>query len=51
MLYISFQKPQQADDSQVKDNLVYHYRGQDLVGVTIIGAKSLSSRKRKARSK
>ncbi|NQE05789.1 hypothetical protein C5S32_07955 [ANME-1 cluster archaeon GoMg1] len=39
VLYISFQKPQHADDSEMKDNIIYHYRGKDLVGVTVVGAK------------
>ena len=39
VLYISFQKPQQADESEMEDNIVYHYRGKDLVGITVIGAK------------
>lgn len=39
VLYISFQKPQHADDSEMEDNIVYHYSGKELVGVTVIGAK------------
>ncbi|MDP2766957.1 MAG: DUF2283 domain-containing protein [Candidatus Methanoperedens sp.] len=39
VLYISFQKPQHADDSVMEDNVVYHYRGKEMVGVTVIGAK------------
>ena len=39
VLYISFQKPQHADESEMKDNIIYHYRGKDLVGVTVVGAK------------
>ncbi len=39
VLYISFQKPQHADESEMEDNIVYHYQGKDLVGVTVIGAK------------
>ena len=38
--YISFQKPQHADESELKDNIIYHYRGTELVGITVIGAKS-----------
>lgn len=45
VLYLSFQKPQHADDSEVKDNIVYHYRGKDLVGVTVIGAKKIRPKK------
>jgi uncharacterized protein YuzE len=39
VLYISFQKPQHADESEMEDNIVYHYQGKDLVGITVIGAK------------
>ncbi len=38
-LYISFQKPQHADDSIMEDNVIYHYCGKNLVGITVIGAK------------
>jgi len=37
VLYVSFRKPQQATDSELEDNVVYHYRQGDLVGLTIIG--------------
>ena len=37
VLYISFQKPQHADESEMEDNIVYHYQGKDLVGITVIG--------------
>jgi len=39
MLYISFQKPQHADDSEIEDNIIYHYHGKELVGVTVIGTR------------
>ena len=39
VLYVSFRKPQQADDSVLEDDAVYHYSGKELVGVTLIGAK------------
>jgi uncharacterized protein YuzE len=39
VLYISFQKPQQANDSIMEeDDVIYHYRDGDLVGVSIVGA-------------
>ena len=41
VLYISFQKPQHADDSEMEENLIYHYRGKDIVGITVIGAKKI----------
>lgn len=40
-LYISFRKPQCADDSIMEDDLIYHYADEDLVGVTVLHAKSL----------
>lgn len=39
VLYLSFEKPQQATDSLMgEDGNVYHYRGDRLVGVTILHA-------------
>ena len=36
VLYLSFARPQQATDSVMgEDGNVYHYRGEQLVGVTI----------------
>ena len=40
VLYISFRKPQQANDSVMEDNIVYHYSGEELVGLTILHAKN-----------
>ncbi|MFQ5340860.1 MAG: DUF2283 domain-containing protein [Anaerolineae bacterium] len=39
VLYVSFRKPQQATDSELEDNVVWHYRDHELVGVTIINAQ------------
>jgi len=36
VLYISFYKPQRANDSIMEDNIVYHYRDESLVGITIL---------------
>lgn len=39
VLYISFRKPQGADDSVMEDDgNIYHYRGDDLVGITVLNA-------------
>jgi len=38
VLYISFYKPQRANDSIMEDNIVYHYRDEKLVGITILRA-------------
>ncbi len=43
VLYISFRKPQQADDSEMEEDMIYHYRGDELVGVTILNAKKLAA--------
>lgn len=45
VLYISFRKPQQANDSVMEDDgNIYHYRDTELVGITILNAaKRLSS--------
>ena len=37
-LYISYRKPQCADDSIMEDNIIYHYSGEKLVGVTVLNA-------------
>lgn len=41
VLYLSFEKPQQATDSIMgEDGHLYHYRGERLVGVTILHAST-----------
>ncbi len=41
VLYISFRKPQQANDSIMEDDgNIYHYRDEELVGVTILNAST-----------
>ena len=41
VLYVSFRKPQQAKDSAMEDNIIYHYDGKELVGLTFLGAQAL----------
>jgi uncharacterized protein YuzE len=39
VLYISFRKPQQANDSIMQDDgNIYHYRDEELVGITVLNA-------------
>jgi uncharacterized protein YuzE len=39
VLYISFRKPQQANDSIMEaDDRIYHYDGEKLVGITVLNA-------------
>ena len=39
VLYISFRKPQQANDSVMEDDgNIYHYRDDELVGITVLNA-------------
>lgn len=38
VLYISFRKPQKANDTVIEDNVIYHYRDKELVGLTILRA-------------
>jgi len=38
VLYISFYKPQKANDSVMEDNVIYHYRDEKLVGITVLRA-------------
>ncbi len=40
VLYVSFRKPQRANDSIVEDNVIYHYRDKELVGITVLQAKA-----------
>jgi uncharacterized protein YuzE len=44
VLYVSFRRPQKATDSRMEGDLIYHYRGGDLVGVTILHAKRVYCR-------
>jgi len=39
VLYISFRKPQQANDSVMEDDNIYHYHDKKLVGLTILHAR------------
>ena len=38
VLYISFHKPQKANDSKMEDNVIYHYRDEEMVGITVLRA-------------
>ena len=39
VLYLSFRKPQQANDSILEaDGNVYHYHDNELVGITVLNA-------------
>jgi len=38
-LYISFRKPQCADDSVMEGDFIYHRASKEVVGVTILNAK------------
>lgn len=41
VLYVSFDRPQRATDSVLRDdNVLLRYRGKKLVGVTIVGTKA-----------
>jgi uncharacterized protein YuzE len=44
VLYISFRKPQQANDSIMQDDdHIYHYHDNELVGVTVLHASQKTS--------
>jgi uncharacterized protein YuzE len=43
VLYISFRKPQRANDSLLEDNIIYYYRDRDLVGLTVLKASDFNS--------
>lgn len=42
VLYISFRKPQRANDSVMEDDAhIYHYADEELVGITILNASKV----------
>jgi uncharacterized protein YuzE len=44
VLYISFQRPQQATDTEMtNEGILLRYRGKDLVGITILDASTRHS--------
>jgi uncharacterized protein YuzE len=44
VLYISFRKPQQANDSIMEeDGNIHHYRDGELVGITVLNASTKKS--------
>ncbi len=44
VLYISFQRPQQATDTEMADQgILWRYRGKDLVGITVLDASTRSA--------
>jgi len=43
VLYISFEKPQHADDSEMEDDIVIHKRKDKIVGLTILHASRFGS--------
>ena len=44
VLYISFQHPQQATDTEMtNEGILLRYRGKDLVGITILDASTRHS--------
>jgi len=42
VLYVSFRRPQQVTDSRMEGDLIYHYRDEELVGVTVLHASEIS---------
>ena len=43
VLYVSFEKPQNADDSIMERNVIIHKRGGRVVGLTITNASRFKS--------
>ncbi len=43
VLYISFEKPQHADDSLMEDNFIIHKRKDKIVGLTLLHASEFNS--------
>jgi uncharacterized protein YuzE len=44
VLYISFGKPQPADDSEEVNDVIYRFRENELVGITIPSFRNRTSR-------
>jgi uncharacterized protein YuzE len=42
VLYISFRKPQQANDSILENDFIYHYHDAEVVGITVMNASQHS---------
>jgi uncharacterized protein YuzE len=43
VLYISFQRPQKATDTEMSDEgILFRYRGKQLVGITVLDASTRS---------
>ncbi|MBI3623302.1 DUF2283 domain-containing protein [Candidatus Pacearchaeota archaeon] len=43
VLYISFEKPQNAEDSLMEGNVIIHKRGNNVVGLTILNASKFEA--------
>ena len=43
VLYINFEKPQNADNSIMEGNVIVHKRGNKIVGLTIINASKFKN--------
>ena len=43
VLYISFEKPQNAEDSIMEGKIILHKRGGRIVGLTIVNASKFGS--------
>jgi uncharacterized protein YuzE len=41
VLYVSFRRSQKATDSRMDNDLIYHYRDKELVGITILHASEI----------
>ena len=49
VLYISFEKPQRADDSIIQDDgKIYHYRSDWIVGITVPNASKIQTQNKAA---
>ena len=40
VLYINFEKPQKATESKMINDMIMHYRKDDIVGVTVLNASN-----------
>jgi uncharacterized protein YuzE len=40
VLYINFEKPQKATESKMINDIIMHYRKDDIVGITVLNASN-----------
>jgi uncharacterized protein YuzE len=47
VLYVGFRRPQKVTDSRMEGDLIYHYRDEELVGMTILHVSEVTNTQKK----